>query len=84
MPKITFKQSQVVTEWTGDHESILEAGESEGIILPFGCRFGNCTACQQPLLAGSIEYPRGRNGQPDAGNILLCCSVPTSDVEIDA
>lgn len=84
MAKITFKQSGKTIDWTGEEASILEAAEAADLELDFGCRQGNCTMCQQPILAGEVEYPEGHNGVPDPGNQLLCCSVPKGDVVIDA
>ncbi|QYY35423.1 2Fe-2S iron-sulfur cluster-binding protein [Ruficoccus sp. ZRK36] len=84
MAKVTFLQSGVSAEWTGEHDSLLELAEAEGLSLDFGCRMGNCTACQQRLASGEVDYPEGHDGVPDDDNILLCCSVPKTDVEIDA
>jgi len=84
MSKVTFKSSDTTAEWTGATASLLEFGEAQGLDLPFGCRQGNCTACQQPLVSGEIDYPEEPNGVPDDGNILLCCSIPKGDVVIDA
>lgn len=84
MPKVTFQTSGASADWTGSHESLLELGEDLGLNLPFGCRMGNCTACQQPLAEGKVDYPEGHRGEPEAGNILLCCSVPQTDVVIEA
>lgn len=86
MTQVTFKKSDKTVEWVDQAESLLELGEDLDIDLPFGCREGNCTMCQQPILSGEIEYPNGHNGIPDDGHILLCCSRPKedSDVVIDA
>jgi ferredoxin len=84
MSKVTFKKSAIESEWTGQQESILELGEANGLDLNFGCRMGNCTACQQPIVSGEVDYPEGHNGVPEDGNILLCCSQPKGDVVIDA
>lgn len=85
MPKVTFRKSNVVADWdASDEESILELGEAHGLDLDFGCRMGNCTACQQPIVSGDVEYPDGHTGEPEPGNQLLCCSVPKTDVVIDA
>ena len=83
-PTVTFRKSNLQTGWTGEHDSILELAEANGLDLPFGCRMGNCTACQQPLVSGEVDYPMGHNGQPEPGNQLLCCSVPKTDLVIDA
>ena len=86
MANVTFKKSNETVEWVEQADSLLELGEDLGLDLPFGCREGNCTACQQPLVSGEVEYPHGHNGVPDEGNILLCCCQPKddSDVVIDA
>lgn len=84
MAQITFQKSNVVADWDDSHESILELAEENGLDLDFGCRMGNCTACQQKLVEGSVDYPHGHSGEPDEGSILLCCSVPESDCVIDA
>ena len=84
MAKITFQKSGVVAEWDGSHESLLELAEENGLDLDFGCRMGNCTACQQKIVSGEVEYPHGHSGEPDEGSQLLCCSIPVDDVVIDA
>ncbi|MEM8550488.1 MAG: 2Fe-2S iron-sulfur cluster-binding protein [Verrucomicrobiota bacterium] len=84
MPTVTFNESGVSAPWSGEHDNILELAEAEGLNLDFGCRMGNCTACQQPLVSGEVNYPDGHGGEPDDGNILICCSVPKDDVVIDA
>lgn len=84
MATVTFQKSNVSAAWTGEAGSILELGEAQGLDLPFGCRQGMCTKCQQPLASGEVDYPNGHESEPNEGNILLCCSVPKGDVTIDA
>lgn len=84
MPKVTFEQSGVSAEWDAKEDSLLDFAESQGLDLDFGCRAGNCTMCQQKKISGEIEYPFGHGAEPDEGHILLCCSIPTTDVVIDA
>ncbi len=82
MAKVIFKKSNLECEWTGEHESILELAEANDLDLDYGCRMGNCTACQQPVVAGEVEYPNGHTGEPEEGNELLCCSQPKGDAEL--
>ena len=82
MSKVTFKKSGIEVEWDGSEDSLLSLGEKHGIDLDFGCRMGNCTACQQPILAGEVEYPDGHSGEPEEGNELLCSSVPKGDADL--
>lgn len=86
MSKINFQKSGVELNWDGTGESILEFAEANDIDLDYGCRMGNCTACQQPIVSGDVEYPNGHTGEPEKGNALLCCCVPKdgSDLVIDA
>lgn len=84
MSKVTYSKSGVEAEWTGEQESLLELAEANGLDLNFGCRAGRCTACQQPLVSGEVDYPGGHVGVPEEGNILLCCSQPKGDVVIEA
>ena len=86
MVRVVFKKSDIEVEWDRKEDSLLSLGEKHGIDLDFGCRMGSCTACQQPILAGEVEYPDGRSGEPEEGNELLCCSVPkgVADLVIDA
>ena len=86
MPKIIFQKSGVELNWDNSESSILESAEANGLDLDYGCRMGNCTACQQTLVSGEVEYPNGHTGEPEAGNALLCCYIPKgdSDLVIDA
>ncbi|WP_313904123.1 class I ribonucleotide reductase maintenance protein YfaE [Thalassotalea sp. PS06] len=65
------------------HKNLLEFFEQHNIEAHYHCRDGFCGACRVDLLEGSTEYT---NGEPLAfirdGEILLCCSVPTSDIKI--
>lgn len=82
MPKVIFQKSALTLDWTGEHESILELAESDGLDLDYGCRMGNCTACQKTIISGEVEYPNGHTGEPEAGNALLCCSQPKGDTDL--
>lgn len=82
MANIIFQKSGVSAPWTGDVDSILELGEVNDLELDYGCRMGNCTACQRPILSGEVEYPNGHTGEPDAGNALLCCCQPKGDADV--
>jgi ferredoxin len=82
MAKIIFQKSRVEAEWTDTEESILELGEANDLDLDFGCRMGNCTACQHIIISGEVEYPNGHAGEPEAGCALLCCCQPKGDADV--
>ena len=67
-------------------ESVLEAAERADVALPFGCLTGACATCTAELLAGSVEHRREPRGlkprHRDAGYVLTCIAVPTSDCRL--
>ena len=83
MLKIIFQKSEVSAKWTGENESILELAEANDLDLDYGCRMGNCTACQQKVISGEVEYDaNGHAGEPDEGHALLCCCSPKGDADV--
>lgn len=70
-------------EWRPGSGSLLDAVEGIGIPWPSGCRTGACGTCVRRLRAGTVEYLTDPVSPPRAGTVLVCCSVPTSDVELD-
>ncbi|WP_019029510.1 2Fe-2S iron-sulfur cluster-binding protein [Colwellia piezophila] len=65
--------------------SLLEQGESAGLILPYSCRAGCCGRCKAKLISGQVQQ-YSTNGlstrEQKQGYILLCSCKPLSDVEI--
>lgn len=72
--EIIFSQKQ---------NSLLECLEERNIEVHFHCRDGFCGACRVTLNKGKINYPQG---EPLAfvgpNEILPCCCVPVTDVDI--
>ncbi len=67
-------------------QTILSAAESAGLPLPFSCREGRCGTCRSRLLSGQVDMTHAggiRQRQIDAGDILVCCSRPLSDLAIE-
>ncbi len=64
-------------------ETLLEAALRQGMVLPYGCRGGQCGSCLATLIAGRVAYPSG-NTQALAGRepsaCLVCQAVPESDL----
>jgi ferredoxin-NADP reductase len=80
---IRFCSSGVEAASDGE-QPILQAGESAGAALPFGCRMGICHTCAGRLRAGQVRDLRtGRvHGQP--GEMLrTCVNAPEGAIEID-
>ena len=68
-------------------ESVLDAALRQGIILPYGCRNGQCGSCKGEVLSGSVDY---QDGLPDAldadeamqNKALFCQARPNSNLTI--
>lgn len=69
-------------------EFLLEALETAGMLLPYGCRYGACLTCTASLIEGQVDQSGGRAfalrpRQQDAGYVLLCVARPLTDCVID-
>ena len=65
-----------------DDEYILDIAEDYGILLPYGCRQGNCSCCLGKLVSGEVERTEQKFLRPEekeAGYILTCVVPPLSD-----
>lgn len=70
-------------------QTVLEAGESKGIKLPFGCRIGKCGACKLvkrsgEVLADGYDDSILKAGERSKGYVLACIARPAGRVEIEA
>jgi CDP-4-dehydro-6-deoxyglucose reductase len=66
---------------------LLVAAEKAGVALRCGCRHGACGACRSHLVSGQVRLgahlDQALSGQDEAaGDILLCCGFPVTDVRI--
>ncbi|MFB6183503.1 MAG: 2Fe-2S iron-sulfur cluster-binding protein [Haloarculaceae archaeon] len=67
-------------------QSIVDAAESAGVGLPYGCLYGACGTCTAELLDGSVthrEPPRALKDRAlDAGYVLPCVAAPDADCRL--
>ena len=63
-------------------ETILETVERNGIEIEYHCKDGFCGACRQSLVSGEIKYVQYPLAFVHDGDVLTCCAIPVSNIEI--
>ena len=83
-PVISFARSGIAARWNASkYQSILELAEACDVPVRWSCRTGVCHNCESGLVSGTVSYEPEPLEKPADGNLLVCCSQPTSDLVID-
>ena len=82
---VRFSRKAVETKWKKDEAlSLLQLAEREELQPEYGCRAGDCGACELKILNGEARVLKSaaKEAQEATGNagtmIRICCSVPAS------
>jgi ferredoxin-NADP reductase/MOSC domain-containing protein YiiM len=82
--RVAFARSGISAHWNAArYGSILEMAEACDVPVRWACRTGVCHNCESGLVSGAVVYDPQPLDKPADGNLLVCCSQPTSDVVID-
>jgi stearoyl-CoA 9-desaturase NADPH oxidoreductase len=83
---VTFAKSGTVVDADGS-QTLLDAGETAGVLMPSGCRMGICFGCVAPLRQGAVRDLRnGDITTATAGDnvqIQTCVSAAAGACDID-
>jgi ferredoxin-NADP reductase/MOSC domain-containing protein YiiM len=82
-PSISFTRSGLTVPWNSRFLSLLELAEACDVPARWSCRTGVCHTCECALIGGAVSYQPAPLELPAEGNLLICCSQPSSDLEID-
>jgi ferredoxin-NADP reductase len=82
-PLVTFSKSKISFRWHPRFGSLLEAAEACDVPVLWSCRMGVCHRCETGIIDGEVTYSPDPLDPPADGNVLICCSVPTSPVDLD-
>src|SRR5580692_2443997 len=82
-PQISFTRSGLTVPWDSRFSSLLELAEACDVPVQWSCRTGVCHTCECALIGGSVHYQPDPLEPPAAGNVLICCTTPSGDVEVD-
>jgi stearoyl-CoA 9-desaturase NADPH oxidoreductase len=83
---VTFTKSETVLDTPGD-QTLLDAGEAAGVLMPSGCRMGICFGCVAPLRQGAVRDLRNGDvttAAPGDGVLIqTCVSAAAGTCDID-
>jgi ferredoxin-NADP reductase/MOSC domain-containing protein YiiM len=82
-PQISFTRSGLTVPWDSQFSSLLELAEACDVPVRWSCRTGVCHTCESALIGGTVTYDPDPLEPPATGNLLICYSRPSGDVEID-
>ena len=82
-PQISFTRSGLTVPWGSRFSSLLELAEACDVPVQWSCRTGVCHTCECALIGGTVHYDPDPLEPPAPGNLLICCSRPSSEIEVD-
>ncbi len=82
-PTVTFTRSGLTVPWSTRFANLLELAEACAVPARWSCRTGVCHTCECALIDGALRYAPDPLDPPADGNALICCSIPTSDLQLD-
>ena len=70
-------------------QTVLDAAQQAGLVLPHSCRDGACGACKGKVLQGEVDHGHASEStlsadERAAGFALFCCARPRSDLVVEA
>lgn len=82
MKKIKFKGVIYQYEKEDQHLSILDFLLSKNVDVNYHCKDGFCGACRCKINSGNVKE-KDSIAFKQNDEILICCSTPISDIEIN-
>lgn len=82
-PQVAFTRSGLTVPWNPRFQTLLELAEACDVPVRWSCRVGVCHTCESGLIGGTVSYQPDPLEPPAQGDLLICCSRPVSDVELD-
>jgi ferredoxin-NADP reductase len=82
-PTVSFARSGLDVRWSSTYQNLLEFAEACAVPVKWSCRTGVCHNCECALIGGSVRYDPEPLERPAQGNVLICCAVPQTEVDLD-
>jgi ferredoxin-NADP reductase/MOSC domain-containing protein YiiM len=82
-PRVSFARSGLTVPWDSRFSNLLELAEACDVPVRWSCRTGVCHTCECGLIGGKVQYQPDPLSAPAEGNLLVCCSTPVEEIQID-
>lgn len=63
--------------------TLLDSLEAQEIPAPYNCRGGYCGCCKVRLIDGEVDYVQESLLDLQGDEILTCCCVPKTHIELE-
>ncbi len=86
MHTITIANRDSATYQVDHRKPLLDSLRSQGVDLPYGCKYGGCITCAAKLTAGKVDQRRQvalNNRQINNGYVILCVARPLGDCTLE-
>lgn len=80
-----FVDQEIEVDVPEDRYILFEA-EEQGLLLPYACRLGCCTACAVKVVSGEMYQPHSLGVSRELreqGYALMCVGFPLTDLELE-
>jgi ferredoxin len=82
--QVVFARSGRTCTWKPSVGSLLELAKKNDVNVRFGCRAGNCGRCLTAIKSGAVSHVVPMDDAPPASSCLMCLSIPTGNLILDA
>ncbi|MFI8416878.1 class I ribonucleotide reductase maintenance protein YfaE [Serratia sp. NPDC078593] len=83
MPTVTLRTSGTQLACQENESCLLDVLELHDVQVEYQCRSGYCGACRLKLLEGEVVYRQQPLAFINDGEILPCCCMPHTDIELE-
>lgn len=83
IPTITLRATGTQLACPEGKTCLLDVLELHDVAVEYQCRSGYCGACRLTLLKGKVTYHQQPLAFINHGEILPCCCIPVTDIELE-
>ncbi|CAI0712206.1 class I ribonucleotide reductase maintenance protein YfaE [Serratia ficaria] len=82
-PTVTLRTAGAQLPCPKSESCLLDVLELHDVQVEYQCRSGYCGACRLKLVKGEVTYRQQPLAFINDGEILPCCCMPLTDIELE-